>query len=71
MRTAADGRLALIAVLATRAGGLEGVHLALFHELLVRQFQVFFPLPILNNLVTSCCICVSLAPPHGSFSGYS
>jgi hypothetical protein len=67
----ADGRLALVAVLAAGTGGLEGVHLALFHELLVRQFQVFFPLPILNNLATSCCICVSLAPPQGSSSGYS
>ena len=44
----ADGGLALIVVLAAGAGGLEGVHLSLSHELLVCQFQVFFPLPILN-----------------------
>lgn len=36
----ADGGLTLVSVLAARAGGLEGVHVALRHELLVRQPQV-------------------------------
>lgn len=36
----ADGGLALVAMLAAGAGGLEGVHVALRHELVFRQLQV-------------------------------
>lgn len=46
----ADGGVAPVAVLAARAGGSEGAHLALPHELVVRQFQVpFFGRPIFNG----------------------